>query len=75
MDIKQTINWVPSERLCKACPYGTILNKNTYQSCNEIKCQDSVELAISQNKKCPDAFKLVKLNEKFPEGYERFKNN
>ena len=80
--------WVPSERLCKPCPYGTILNKNTYQSCNQIQCQDGMQLVVPQNKtcpegyelvkitnkKCPEGFELVELNERCPEGYERYKN-
>ncbi len=87
--VKSNNYWVPNERLCKECPYGTILNKNTYQSCDEIKCQYGMEPALPQNKtcpegyelvkitdkKCPEGFELVELNEKCPEGYERFKNN
>ena len=85
---KKNNYWSPTDRLCKECPYGTILNKNTYQSCNDIKCQDGLELSLPNNKKCPEGYELIKvtngncpdgfdlihLNEKCPDGYERLKH-
>ena len=63
--------WSPKDRLCKHCPYGTIVNKQNPQTCNEIKCQNDMELMLPENKKCPEGFELIKItNGKCPDGYE-----
>ncbi len=80
--------WVPSDRLCKHCPIGTILNKQTFQSCNEIECENDLALLLPKNGKCPEGYELIKitngkcpdgyelvdLTENCPEGYEKFNN-
>ena len=83
--LKANNYWSPSERLCKECPLGTILNKITYQSCNQINCPAGtigikvtngncpvgMDLFAPSKGICPEGYELKKItNGKCPEGME-----
>ncbi len=63
--------WSPSDRLCKSCPVGTILNKTTFQSCNQIVCPDGTTGIKVIGGNCPDGMDLFAPSKGIcPEGYE-----
>ncbi len=77
--------WSPSDRLCKSCPVGTILNKTTFQSCNQVVCPDGttgikvsggncpagMDLFAPSKGICPEGYELKKItNGKCPDGME-----
>ena len=77
--------WSPKDRLCKECPLGTLLNKTTFQSCNQVicpegtigtkvsdgKCPEGMELFAPNEGVCPAGMELVSPSKKTcPEGYE-----
>ena len=77
--------WSPKDRLCKECPLGTLLNKTTYQSCNQVicpegtigtkvsdgKCPEGMELFAPSKGICPEGYELKKItNGKCPDGME-----
>ena len=77
--------WSPSDRLCKSCPVGTILNKTTFQTCNQIVCPEGttgikvsggncptgMDLFAPSKGICPDGYELKKItNGKCPDGME-----
>ena len=80
--------WSPSERLCKECPLGTLLNKTNYQTCNQVvcpegtigvtvrggKCPEGMELFAPSEGICPEGMELVSPSKGIcPEGYELIK--
>ena len=63
--------WSPKDRLCKSCPVGTILNKTTFQSCNNITCPEGTRRVDVENGKCPKGMDLFDPDNGIcPEGYE-----
>ena len=63
--------WSPSDRLCKSCPVGTILNKTTFQSCNQVVCPEGTTGIKVSGRNCPAGMDLFAPNKGIcPEGYE-----
>ena len=63
--------WSPSERLCKECPLGTILNKINYQSCKQINCPSGTVGITVRGGNCPAGMDLFAPSKGIcPEGYE-----
>ena len=50
--------WDASSRLCKTCPYKTIVSQRDFITCRQIICPDGYELVEVKNGECPDGFEL-----------------
>ncbi len=83
--LKANNYWSPKDRLCKSCPLGTVLNKQTFQTCNQVvcpegttgikvsggKCPAGMDLFAPSKGICPEGYELKKItNGKCPDGFE-----
>ena len=50
--------WDASSRLCKECPYTTVVSPRDHVSCRQIICPEGFELVKVVNGKCPNDFEL-----------------
>ena len=50
--------WDASSRLCKECPYTTVVSPRDHVSCRQIICPEGFELVKVVNGQCPNGFEL-----------------
>ncbi len=50
--------WDASSRLCKECPYKTIVSQRDHITCRQIICPEGFELVKVVNGNCPADFEL-----------------
>ena len=50
--------WDASSRLCKECPYTTVVSPRDHVSCRQIICPEGFELVKVVNGNCPADFEL-----------------
>ena len=62
---KENNCWDKDSRLCKECPSGTVVSKNDYINCRQLKCPYGYELIeVKDGQECPEGFekKPISLN-------------
>ena len=53
--------WDKESRLCKECPYTTVVSQNDHITCRKIICPEGYELVEVKNGNCPEGFELKQV--------------
>ncbi len=54
--------WNASSRLCKECPYTTVVSPRDHITCRQIICPEGFELVKVENGNCPADFELKSVS-------------
>ena len=54
--------WDKESRLCKTCPYTTVVSQNDHITCRKIICPEGYELVEVKNGNCPEGFELKQFS-------------
>ena len=65
--------WDASSRVCKSCPYATVVSQIDFMNCYKIVCPTGWKLIEVMDGKCPKGFKKQKLkNNSCDKGFKAF---
>ena len=54
--------WDKESRLCKECPYTTVVSQNDHITCRQSICPEGYELVEVKNGNCPEGFELKQFS-------------